>query len=61
MKRYYFLLHFGLFDDFYRASENFLALCGTDYYNNCVFTRNIKEIISCNYYLCKGLKLNKIV
>jgi len=25
-----------------RASENFLALCGTDYYNNCVFTRNIK-------------------
>ncbi|XP_023339111.1 peptidyl-prolyl cis-trans isomerase-like 3 [Eurytemora carolleeae] len=25
-----------------RTCENFLALCGTDYYNNSIFTRNIK-------------------
>jgi peptidyl-prolyl cis-trans isomerase-like 3 len=25
-----------------KTCENFLALCGTDYYNNCVFIRNIK-------------------
>ena len=27
---------------FLQTCENFLALCGTDYYNNCMFTRNIK-------------------
>ena len=27
-----------------KTAENFLALCGTDYYNNCIFTRNIKVI-----------------
>merc|ERR1719495_2375498 len=25
-----------------KTAENFLALCGTDYYNNCIFHRNIK-------------------
>jgi cyclophilin family peptidyl-prolyl cis-trans isomerase len=25
-----------------QTCENFLALCGTDYYTDCMFTRNIK-------------------
>ena len=28
-----------------KTCENFLALCGTDYYNNCVFVRNIKSFM----------------
>ena len=28
-----------------KSCENFLALCGTDYYNNCVFVRNIKSFM----------------
>lgn len=27
-----------------RACENFLALCASDYYNGCLFHRNIKVI-----------------
>ncbi|XP_055916075.1 peptidyl-prolyl cis-trans isomerase-like 3 isoform X2 [Eupeodes corollae] len=29
-------------DDCPKACENFLALCASDYYNGCVFLRNIK-------------------
>lgn len=29
-------------EDAPKASENFLALCASDYYNGCVFLRNIK-------------------
>ena len=28
-----------------KACENFLALCGTDYYNGCIFHRNIKNFM----------------
>ena len=28
-----------------KTCENFLALCGTDYYNDCVFVRNIKSFM----------------
>lgn len=28
-----------------KAAENFLALCASDYYNGCVFIRNIKGFI----------------
>nr|XP_033339043.1 peptidyl-prolyl cis-trans isomerase-like 3 [Megalopta genalis] len=28
-----------------KTSENFLALCASDYYNNCLFHRNIKGFI----------------
>jgi peptidyl-prolyl cis-trans isomerase-like 3 len=28
-----------------KTCENFLALCGTDYFNNCVFIRNIKVMV----------------
>ena len=28
-----------------KSCENFLALCGTDYYNDCVFVRNIKTFM----------------
>ncbi|XP_065226947.1 peptidyl-prolyl cis-trans isomerase-like 3 [Planococcus citri] len=28
-----------------KTCENFLALCGTDYYNGCIFHRNIKGFI----------------
>jgi peptidyl-prolyl cis-trans isomerase-like 3 len=29
-------------DEVPKAAENFLALCASDYYNGCVFLRNIK-------------------
>lgn len=32
-------------EDTPKAAENFLALCASDYYNGCVFIRNIKGFI----------------
>ncbi|CAB3404966.1 unnamed protein product [Caenorhabditis bovis] len=32
-------------EDAPKACENFLALCASDYYNNCTFHRNIKEFM----------------
>lgn len=32
-------------DDVPKSAQNFLALCASDYYNNCVFHRNIKGFI----------------
>lgn len=32
-------------DDCPKACQNFLALCASDYYNNCLFHRNIKGFI----------------
>ncbi|KAG5666874.1 hypothetical protein PVAND_014882 [Polypedilum vanderplanki] len=32
-------------EDTPKAAENFLALCASDYYNGCVFLRNIKGFI----------------
>ena len=29
-------------EDCPKTCENFLALCGSDYYRNCIFHRNIK-------------------
>uniref|UniRef100_A0A8R1I6M4 Peptidyl-prolyl cis-trans isomerase n=1 Tax=Caenorhabditis japonica TaxID=281687 RepID=A0A8R1I6M4_CAEJA len=32
-------------DDAPKACENFLALCASDYYNGCIFHRNIKDFM----------------
>lgn len=32
-------------EDCPKSCENFLALCASDYYNNCLFHRNIKGFI----------------
>lgn len=45
-----------------KACENFLALCASDYYNGCLFHRNIKvKILALNNpkSIIKSVQLNK--
>lgn len=36
-----------------KSCENFLALCASDYYNGCLFHRNIKVIVqNCGLSYC---------